>query len=94
MTIAIISGLDKLNRHYTELAKTEDLQLRVFSRYTPNLLKRISQTDGVIMFTGLMSHKSAQQVYKLARDDKINLVCCHKCSLSAMKDCISELKKD
>lgn len=93
MTVAIIGGLDKLNQHYTKLAREENLDIRVFNRYSQDLCKRIDQTDGVILFTNLISHKAARHVYKLARDDRINLVCCHKCSISAVRDCISKLKK-
>lgn len=92
MTVAIIGGLNRLNEQYEKLAREENLDLRVFNRLTPSLQKRIEQTDGVILFTNLISHKAARHVYKLARNNKINLVCCHKCSVSAVKSCITRLK--
>lgn len=92
MTVAIIGGLNRLNEQYARLAKEENLDLRVFNRLTPSLQKRIEQMDGVILFTNLISHKAARHVYKLARDNKINLICCHKCSVSAVRSCVAELK--
>jgi hypothetical protein len=29
----------------------------------------------------------------LARENKINLICSHNCSVSSVRDCIAELKK-
>lgn len=92
MTVAIVGGLNRLNEQYAKLAKEENLDLRVFNCYSPSLSKRIVQSDGVILFTNLISHKAARHVYKLARDNKINLICRHNCSISAVQSCIAELK--
>lgn len=94
MTVAIIGGLDRLRQHYVKLAEEEDLDIKVFNRYSPGLRNKIAQTDGVILFTNLISHKAAQQVRKLARDNKINLICSHKCSVSTARDCIVKLKNN
>jgi len=93
MTVAIIGGLDRLNQHYSKLAEEENLDIKVFPRYSAGLCKKISQADGVILFTNLISHKAARHVYKLARENKINLVCSHNCSVSSVKECIAEIKK-
>jgi len=93
MTVAIIGGLDRLNQHYPKLAEEENLDIKVFPRYSSGLCKKIAQADGVILFTNLISHKAARHVYRLARENKINLICSHNCSISTVKDCIAEIKK-
>jgi len=82
-----------LNQHYPKLAEEENLHIKVFPRYSVGLCKKIAETDGVILFTNLISHKAARHVYKLARENKINLICSHNCSVSSVRDCIAELKK-
>lgn len=94
MTVAMVGGLDRLKDRYESAARAEGISLKVFSKPRANLVSRISGVDGVIMFTNLISHQAAQQVYKLARSGEVCLICSHNSSLSAAQRCFRQLKGD
>lgn len=92
MTIAIIGGLDRLKGEYTKLAdEHEDMDIRVFSQSKPKLGSRLADVDGVVLFTNLVSHNAAKQVYRMARANKIELVCSHSGGISAARSCVTAL---
>lgn len=89
MTIAIIGGMDRLKGHYMDLADDhDDVSIRVFSQFKPKFGARIADVDGVVLFTNLVSHQAAREVYRLARKNKIELVCSHSSGVSAAKECV------
>lgn len=92
MTVAIVGGLDRLSQQYERLAATHDeLEIRVFNRFKPGLAERIAEADGVILFTGLVSHQAAREVYRMARTKGGAVVCSHSAGISAAKRCLEAL---
>jgi len=92
MTVALVGGLDRLASHYTGLAEEHDgLTIKVYSRFQPKLAARLAAVDGVVLCTDLVSHKAAREVYRLAREHDLELVCSHRSSVSAVRRSVSEL---
>ncbi len=90
--VVIVGGLDRLERHYEETAKKLGYEARIFNSFRPNLPRTLRYSHGVIMFTNLISHNMAKIVVTTARDNSVPVVRSHKCSISALKKCLSELK--
>src|SRR3989304_2381299 len=93
MTVALVGGLDRLEQRYRSEAKHQDVDLRVFNKPTCNLSCKLAGVDAVILFTDLVSHASAEQVYKLARAKSVCLICSHNSSLSAARRCLAQAKQ-
>lgn len=94
MTVALIGGLDRLAPHYTALEKDHgDLTIKLFTRFKPGLSDRIASVDGVVLCTDLVSHQSAREVYRLARDHDLKVVCTHRSSVSAVRKSVEALAK-
>ncbi len=92
MTVALVGGLDRLAPHYTGLAEEHDgLTIKVYSRFQPRLAARLASADGVVLCTDIVSHKAAREVYRLARQHDLELVCTHRSSVSAVRRSVSEL---
>lgn len=92
MTVAVVGGLDRLERHYTALAKEhDDLKIKVYSQLKPKMAEKIASADGVVLFTNVVSHNAAREVYRLARDKGLAVVACHRASVSAMRECVDVL---
>lgn len=92
MTVAVVGGLDRLERHYTALAgEHKDMKIKVFSHIKPRMAEKIASADGVVLVTNLVSHKAAREVYRLARDKGLNVIPCHRASVSAMRECLTAL---
>lgn len=92
MTVALVGGLTRLKNRYKDAARRQGIDLRVFSEKQACLSCKIGQADAVIMLTDLVAHQSAKEVYKLARDNEVCLVCSHRSSLTAVDRCLREVK--
>lgn len=92
MTVAVVGGLDRLERHYTALAKEHaGLKIKVYSQLRPKMADKIASADGVVLITNLVSHNAAREVYRLARDKGLAVVPCHRASVTAMRECVDTL---
>ena len=95
MTVAVVGGLDRLERHYTALAKEHaGLKIKVYSQLKPRMSEKIASADGVVLVTNVVSHNAAREVYRLARDKGLSIVPCHRASVSAMRECVNALVLD
>lgn len=92
MTVAIVGGMDRLAEHYAQLANEhQDVEVRVFNRYRPGLAHTIMEADGIILFTNLVSHQAAREVYRLARKRGNTIICSHSAGVSSARRCLAEL---
>ncbi len=92
MTVAVVGGLDRLSSHYAALAhEHEGLEIRVFNSLKRGVGNKLDRADGVILVTNLISHTTAREVYKLARQKGVPVVPCHRCGVTAVRDCLSQL---
>lgn len=93
MCIALIGGMDRLERKYIEDAKSFGITLKVYTKKKIDLPERIKHVDAVIIFTGKVSHLIKNQVIKCAYSTKIPVILCHSCGLSSLRKCIIEAKR-
>lgn len=59
MCVAVIGGMDRLERHYREEAKRAGIELRVFNRPEVDLGDKLKHVDALLIFTGKVSHRPA-----------------------------------
>jgi len=67
MSIAIIGGMDRLKNLYERQAKELGYKVKFFGRKVPNLGKRISRVDGIVILTGMVAHHMVAEVNRTAR---------------------------
>lgn len=67
MSIAIIGGLDRLKRSYERQARDLGYKVKFFGRKVPNLGKRISKVNGIVILTGMVAHQMVAEVNRTAR---------------------------
>jgi hypothetical protein len=67
MSIAIIGGMDRLKNLYERQAKDLGYKVKFFGRKVPNLGKRISKVDGIVILTGMVAHHMVAEVNRTAR---------------------------
>lgn len=94
MTVAIVGGLGRLTGHYTRLAdEYDDLEIKVFNEFKHGLADRLAGTDGVILFTNVVSHNAAREVYRMARERGKQIVCSHSAGVSSARECLRRLER-
>ncbi|HBH60965.1 MAG TPA: DUF2325 domain-containing protein [Nitrospiraceae bacterium] len=93
MCIALIGGMDRLERHYKNEAEQAGVDLKVFSKPGPGLSSKLGNVDAVLIFTNKVSHRAKNVVMKAARSRYISVFMLHSCGICSFRDCLNCLKK-
>jgi ABC-type uncharacterized transport system substrate-binding protein len=92
MSIALIGGIDRLERHYHDEAKRRGVSLKVFSVAETGMASKMGNVDALVVFTNKVSHKARVQALQVARSRKIPALLRHSCGVCTFRDCIDCLK--
>lgn len=94
MCVALIGGMDRLERHYMNEAKNRGIELMVFTRSEADIGSKIRNMDAVVIFTNMVSHKAKESVMKTARLREIPVYVHHSCGVCSLRDCLNCLIKN
>lgn len=61
MCIALIGGMERLERHYREEAGRSGVVLRVFNRSEVNIVSKLKHVDAIVIFTNKVSHRAKKK---------------------------------
>jgi poly(3-hydroxyalkanoate) synthetase len=64
MCIALIGGMDRLERHYIEEAERAGVDLRVFNKSEVNIGSKIRNVEAMVIFTNKVSHRVKAEAMK------------------------------
>ncbi len=92
MSIAIIGGMDRLQNMYERQAKDLGYKVKFFGRKVPDLGKRISKVDGIVILTGMVAHHMVAEVNRTARLRGIPILRIATSSAAGLKKVLSEFK--
>lgn len=93
MCIAVVGGMDRLERHYRDEAEKFEIDLRVFTRSETEIGSKIKNVDVVVIFTNKVSHRMKKEVINIAKYKKIPILMYHSCGICTLRDCLNCLKK-
>jgi len=88
MCIALIGGMNRLERHYIREAKRFGVDLKVFNKHKRGIESRIKNVDAVVIFTNKVSHIAKDGVIHVARSRRIPVVMHHSCGLCTFRNCL------
>lgn len=88
MCIVVIGGMDRLAPHYMEEAKRLGISLRVFKSFERGIEQKLCNSDGVVLFTGKISHAARRAAVHATRRHNIPLYQFHACGLCTLRDCL------
>lgn len=91
MCIALIGGMDRLERVYEQEAQRYGVRLKVFTKTKKNLGERIGSADAVIVFTNKVSHTSKREVMNEAKKQSICVLQCHACGVCSLRQCLEQI---
>ena len=89
MCIALIGGMDRLERHYINEAERAGVDLRIFTRSENNISSRIKNVDAIVIFTNKVSHRVKKEAMNAARANDIPVFMHHACGICTLRDCLS-----
>lgn len=88
MCIVVIGGMDRLAPHYRKEAKKLGITLRLFPRFERDMQQKLCNSDGVVLFTGKISHAGRREAINAARRHNLPLYQFHTCGLCTLRDCL------
>lgn len=92
MSIALIGGMDRLERHYIQEAKKAGVELRVFTRSEVDISSKLKNLDGIVIFTNKVSHRVKNQAVTAAKANDIPVFMHHSCGLCTLRECLKCMK--
>ena len=92
MCVALIGGMDRLERHYRDEAEKFGIDLRVFTKPETEMSSKIRQVDAVVIFTNKVSHKAKREAVQIAKARNIPVFMHHSCGICTWRDCLTCLK--
>ncbi len=91
MCVALVGGMDRLDRTYRDEAERHGVDLRVFTRSKTGLAARLKQVDAVVVFTGKTSHRIKNEAVSAARAANIPVVMIQSCGVCSLRECLAKL---
>jgi hypothetical protein len=89
MCIALIGGMERLERHYTDAAERAGVDLRVFNRSEVNIGSKIRNVDAMVIFTNKVSHQVKAEAMKEAKANDIPVFMHHACGVCTLRECLN-----
>jgi hypothetical protein len=88
MCVALIGGMERLARHYTEEAAKLGVDLRVFTCSEAKMTMKIRNVDAMVIFTNKVSHNGKKQAVSAARANDIPVFMHHSCGVCTLRECL------
>lgn len=94
MCVALIGGMDRLERQYINEAERVGINLKVFTKPEANMASKIRRVDAVVIFTNKVSHKAKKEVMNVVKTGIIPVLMYHSCGICSLRECLSCLKNN
>jgi len=85
MSILLIGGLDRMHGEYIHIGSKRGHNLKVYTQLPTRFEKVMGKPDGIVLFTGTVSHAMVKVAMKLARSRNIPVIRSHSSSLTALE---------
>lgn len=92
MCVAVIGGMDRLERHYRQEATQAGVELRVFNRSEANIGAKLKNVDALLIFTNKVSHRARREAVSVAKTQNIPVFQYHSCGVCTLRNCLNCIK--
>lgn len=89
MCIALIGGMDRLEKHYQGEAGRAGVELQIFTRSENNIAAKLKKADAVVIFTNMVSHRVKKEAMNAARLNNIPVFMHHSCGVCTLRECLN-----
>jgi ABC-type uncharacterized transport system substrate-binding protein len=92
MCVAVIGGMDRLERHYRQEATQAGVELLVFNRSEANIGAKLKNVDALLIFTNKVSHRARREAVSVAKAQNIPVFQYHSCGVCTLRNCLNCIK--
>jgi hypothetical protein len=93
MSIVLIGGHDRMHREYKGICEKRGHSLKVYTQKPVGFQKVIGHPDGIVLFTGTVSHQMVKIATKVAKSRNIPILRSHSSSASSLGEILSQLEQ-
>jgi hypothetical protein len=93
MCVALIGGMDRLDRHYSREAKQAGIELKIFNKAVNGIASKLRGVDALVIFTNKVSHSVKNEAMTIARSNDIPVFLYHSCGVCMLRDCFNCIHK-
>ncbi len=93
MSITLVGGMDRLDRHYKKEAVRFGHKLKIFSQAASGLGGNISRADALVLFTNKVSHQARNEAVTAAKKAGIPIFMYHSCGICTLRECFEGIEK-
>jgi 3-isopropylmalate dehydratase small subunit len=88
MCMALIGGMDRLEKHYLEAAAQAGITLEIYNRLPSNFASKLKKADVVVIFTNKVSHSARNEAMQVAKACGIPVIMQHACGVCTLRNCL------
>ena len=88
MCVALIGGMDRLEKHYLEAANQAGIDLEIFNTAPVNFAARLKKADAMVIFTNKVSHQARNEALQAAKARGIPVFMQHACGVCSLRNCL------
>ena len=86
VSVAILGGLDRLKPYYLKQGRNLGFDnMKVFSKKFPDMVKRLSKFERIVICTGNVAHTMVEGTVRMAQINGIQIGRTHSSSVSAIR---------
>lgn len=93
MCIAVLGGMDRLEREYINEAEKLGIRLKVYTKAQKGMASKIKNVDCMIIFTNKVSHSAKLEAINVAKSMKIPVFMFHSCGVCTFRNCLNCIVK-
>ena len=93
MSIVLVGGHDRMHDEYKGICSKRGHRIKVYTQMPARFDKVIGNPEGIVLFTGTVSHKMIDIAVKEAKRKKIPIHRCHCSSATSLVGALQELEK-
>jgi hypothetical protein len=88
MCVALIGGMDRLDKHYTKEAESAGVSLLIFNKSQTNITAKLKKANVMVIFTNKVSHRVKIEAMQAAKSQGIPVVMHHTCGVCTFRKCL------
>jgi hypothetical protein len=92
MSIVLVGGHDRMHNEYKVICSKYGHSVKIYTQMPARFDKLIGNPDGIVVLTGVVSHKMMHTALKEGKRKNIPVLRCHNAGASSFQDIIRELE--
>ncbi len=88
MSVALIGGMDRLERQYLKEADKLGMKLNIYSQARNDIDAKLKHAEAVVIFTNKVSHRARNEAISVAKANRIPIFMHHACGVCTLRECL------